>query len=183
MSEEKITIEPNSKTQQNLLNAVGYEALAMFKYMVFAAAAKKDGYQQMAAIFEETAMNEFEHGKLWMKVLDQIGSTEDNLVKSAQAENEETKTIYKQMEADARAEGYTELADQFKEIGEVEGHHMQRFLRLFRSIKSGEVFISNDTIAWKCKNCGYIHYGTTAPDECPACKHPKSYFERFADNY
>lgn len=177
------SFDDKSQTNANLLAAVTAEALAFFKYMVFASKARKEGLEQIAGFFEETAMNELEHGKLWMKALDVIGSTEENLQTAIDNEKNETENVYKSFEQTAREEGLNELADQFKEIGEVEGNHMIRYQKLLKLIQGNEVFKSGDTIMWKCRNCGYIHRGTEAPEECPACKHPKAYFERFVESY
>lgn len=179
-----MSVDIQKKTGENLLKLVGFEALAFFKYLVYAEEAEKDGFKQIAAIFRETAKNEFEHGKIWLKHLENtVGSTQDNLIKAINNENEETKFTYPDMATIAKNEGYDEIAEQLAAVGGVEGHHLERFLRLYKSIKSGEVFVDQDTIAWKCRNCGHIHYGVSAPQECPACKHKQEHFERFADNY
>jgi len=172
-----------SRTEENLWKAFAGESQARNKYTYFAGVAKKEGYQQIAAIFEETADNEKEHAKLALKYLNGIGNTEENLVEAAKGENYEWTTMYKEFEQVAREEGFDEIADFFKEVGEVEEAHERRFKKLLENLRSGEVFKKKETVKWKCRNCGYIHEGAEAPEVCPACKHPQAFFELFCENY
>lgn len=172
-----------SKTEQNLMDAFAGESQARNKYTYFASVAKKAGYEQIAAIFQETADNEKEHAELWFKFLNGIGDTAENLVAAAEGEHYEWTDMYKGMEADARAEGFTQIADFFKEVGEVEEQHEKRYLALLKNLREGKVFKKDKVVKWKCRNCGYIHEGTEAPEKCPACDHPQSYYELYAVNY
>ena len=173
-------VENGKRSKILLEDALIREAMAVFKYMVFAKQAEKDGYQQIAAAFREIAMQEFEHGKLWFERLGlKNGNTEQNLIAAFTGENDETKRFYPDASMIAKEEGYSELAERFKEIGEVEGVHMGKFMKFFELMKSGEFFLENDDIKWRCRNCGYV---TTpmleAPEKCPACLHGREYFER-----
>ena len=172
-----------SKTEQNLKAAFAGESQARNKYTYYAGVAKKEGYEQIAGIFLETADNEKEHAKLWLKFLNGIGNTEENLVDAASGENYEYTTMYKEFEEVARQEGFDEIADFFREVGEVEEAHEKRFLKLLENLRNGEVFKKKETVRWKCRNCGYIHEGPEASEKCPACAHPQSYYEVFCETY
>ena len=151
-----------SKTEQNLMAALAGESQARNKYTYYASKAKKDGYEQIAAIFEETANNEKEHAKLWFKHLNGIGTTEENLLAAAAGENEEWTEMYRVMAEEARAEGFEEIARQFEGVARIEKHHEERYLRLAKNIKENQVFVREDEKCWICKNCGHIHTGKNA---------------------
>lgn len=185
-----------SKTEKNLLASFAGESQARNRYTYFASAAKKEGYEQISAIFLETADNEKEHAKRFFKYLKGgmveitasypagvIGTTLENLAASAQGEHEEWTVLYKEAAETAREEGFKEIAVQFEEIAEVEEKHEQRYLKLQENIKNKTVFKKDTEVEWKCRNCGYIHRGKEAPDICPACKHPQAYYELNATNY
>jgi rubrerythrin len=172
-----------SKTEANLWTAFAGESQAHTKYQYFASQARKDGYEQIAAFFEETANNEKEHAKLWFKALKGIGTTEENLIAAAEGEHEEWTKMYKEMAATAREEGFHALADQFDGVGKVEKSHEERYLKLVENIQNGEVFKKSSIKVWYCRNCGHLEYGTDAPQVCPVCDHPRSYFEIKAENY
>ncbi|NLV21396.1 MAG: rubrerythrin family protein [Syntrophomonadaceae bacterium] len=174
-----------SKTEENLLKAFAGESQARNKYTFWASQAKKEGYEQIAGIFEETAENEKEHAKRLYKFVvgGAIKSTDENLAAAASGENEEYTSMYPEMERIAREEGFDEIADVFREIGEVEEAHEKRFLKLLENIKSNTVFKKPAPVKWKCRNCGYIHEGTEPPELCPACAHPRAYYEVLAENY
>lgn len=173
-----------TKTEQNLKDAFAGESMARNKYTYFASAAKKAGYEQMAALYLETADQEKEHAKLWFKELhDGIGTIEENLVAAAEGENYEWTDMYKRMAEEARAEGFNELAFKFEFVGKVEAAHEKRYLKLLDSLKNDKTFKGDAPLGWKCRNCGYIHEGPDAPEICPTCAHPKAYFERKAENY
>jgi len=172
-----------SKTEANLRKAFSGESEARNKYTYFAGQARKDGFEQIAAIFEETAGNEKEHAKLWFKALGGIGSTADNLISAAEGEHYEWTDMYKKMAEDARAEGFNELALKFEFVGKVEAAHEKRYLKLLDSLKNDKTFKGDAPLGWKCRNCGYIHEGPDAPEICPTCAHPKAYFERKVENY
>lgn len=172
-----------SKTEANLWTAFAGESQAHTKYQYFASQARKDGYEQIAAFFEETANNEKEHAKLWFKALKGIGTTEENLIAAAEGEHEEWTKMYKEMAATAREEGFHALADQFDGVGKVEKSHEERYLKLVENIQNGEVFKKSSIKVWYCRNCGHLEYGTDAPQICPVCDHPRSYFEIKAENY
>jgi len=172
-----------TKTEQNLKDAFAGESMARNKYTYFASAAKKAGYEQMAALYLETADQEKEHAKLWFKELHSIGTMEENLKDAAEGENYEWTDMYKRMAEEARAEGFDELALKFELVGKVEAAHEKRYLKLLDSLKNGKTFKDDAPLGWKCRNCGYIHEGPEAPEICPACAHPKAYFERKAENY
>ncbi len=172
-----------SKTEANLKAAFSGESEARNKYTYFASKAKKDGYQQIAAIFEETANNEKEHAKIWFKLLDGIGSTEDNLKSAAAGEHYEWTQMYAQFAKDAREEGFDDIAVLFDGVAAIEKHHDERYQALLKNIEDGLVFEKSNITIWKCRNCGHIHVGEKAPEVCPVCKHPKAYFEINADNY
>lgn len=173
-----------SKTEANLWKAFAGESMARNKYTYFAGAAKKEGYEQIAAIFEETAGNEKEHAKLWFKELGGIGKTKENLIAAAEGEHEEWTDMYKYMAADAREEGFVRLADMFDAVAKIEKSHEERYLKLAENVQDGKVFKRDDGVfVWYCRNCGHLEYGLEAPDVCPVCSHPQSYFELHADNY
>ncbi len=172
-----------TKTEQNLKDAFAGESMARNKYTFYASAAKKAGYEQMAALYLETADQEKEHAKMWFKELHGIGTPEENLVDAAEGENYEWTDMYKRMAEEARAEGFTELALKFEFVGKVEATHEKRYLKLLDSLKNDKTFKGDAPLGWKCRNCGYIHEGADAPEICPVCAHPKAYFERKAENY
>lgn len=174
-----------SKTEENLWKAFAGESQARNKYGFWASQAKKEGYEQIAGIFEETADNEKEHAKRLYKFLvgGSVPATPENLEAAAQGENEEHTSMYPEMERIAREEGFNEIADVFKEIAEVEEAHEKRFRKLLDNVKRDTVFKKPSPVKWKCRNCGYIHEGTEPPEICPACAHPKAYYEVLAENY
>ena len=172
-----------TKTEKNLLEAFAGESQARNKYTYFASKAKKEGYEQIAAIFLETADNEKEHAKLHFKELDGIGNTSENLKAAASGENFEWTTMYPGMAKEAREEGFDEIAEMFDGIGKVEKKHEERYKKLLKNLEEGKVFKKAGKVYWKCRNCGYIHEGTEAPEECPVCKHPRAYFELLNKNY
>ncbi|HNX92895.1 MAG TPA: rubrerythrin family protein [Syntrophomonas sp.] len=174
-----------SKTEENLMKAFAGESQARNKYTFWASQAKKEGYEQISGFFEETADNEKEHAKRLYKLAigGAIKSTVENLIAAAAGENEEYTSMYPEMEKIAREEGFDEIADVFKEIGEVEEAHEKRYLKLLENIKNNSVFKKPAKVKWKCRNCGYIHEGTEPPEVCPACAHPKAYYELLAENY
>ena len=172
-----------TKTEKNLWEAFAGESQARNKYTYFASMAKKEGYEQLAAIFEETAGNEKEHAKLWFKELGGIGDTAANLKAAAAGENEEWSELYPQFADVADAEGFPEIATVFRKISEVEKRHEARYRKLAANIDAGLVFKRPETREWKCNNCGYIHTGPNAPDMCPACAHPQAHFEIFVETY
>ncbi len=173
-----------SKTEANLWTAFAGESQARNKYTYFASAAKKAGYEQIAAIFEETANNEKEHAKMWFKELGGIGDTVENLKAAAAGENEEWTSMYPEMAATAREEGFTRLAYLFEAVAAIEKEHEERYLKLLSNLESDVVFKSDDeNTLWICRNCGHIHVGKDAPAVCPVCAHPQAYFERRKVNY
>ena len=172
-----------TKTEANLMAAFAGESQARNKYTYYASAAKKAGFVQMANLFEETANQEKEHAKMWFKEFHGIGTPEENLTDAAQGEHEEWTDMYKRMAEEAREEGFTELAKKFELVAEIEAAHERRYLKLLESLKQGETFKGEAPLGWKCNNCGYIHMGDEAPEVCPACAHPKAYFERKVENY
>jgi len=170
-----------SKTETNLKEAFAGESQARNKYTYYAAMAKKEGYEQVAAFFLETAENEKEHAKLHFQALRGIGDTIANLKAAAAGESEEQKSMYPRMAEEARAEGFEEIAKVFEGLGAIEKAHQQRYEFLLKSIQDGSVFKKGKAVAWVCRNCGHIHVGTEAPERCPVCKHPRAYFEVKAD--
>jgi len=174
-----------SKTEQNLMTAFAGESQARNKYTYYASKAKKDGYEQLAAIFEETANNEKEHAKIWFKELHggAIPSTEENLLDAANGENYEWTEMYKEFAETAREEGFTRLAFLFEEVGKIEKEHEQRYLTLLQNVKDDRVFKKDGNKIWVCRNCGHVYEGDKALEVCPVCAHPKSYMEVQADNY
>ena len=174
-----------SKTEQCLMQAFAGESQARNKYNYFASKAKKEGYEQIAALFLETADNEKEHAKLWFKYLEggDIKSTEENLEEAANGENYEWTEMYPEFARVAESEGFKEIAAKFRLVAEIEKRHEERYKKLLNSVKTGVVFVSNDVAVWKCRNCGHIVVGKYAPEICPVCKHPKAFFELNATNY
>ena len=174
-----------SKTEQNLMAAFAGESQARSKYTFYASKAKKDGYEQIAAIFEETANNEKEHAKMWFKELHggSVPSTEENLQDAASGENYEWTDMYEEFAKTAEEEGFVEIAEKFRGVGAIEKEHEKRFLKLLENVKEGLVFSKDGDKIWICRNCGHIHIGKEAPEKCPVCSHPQSYFEIKSDNY
>ncbi|NQT91089.1 MAG: rubrerythrin family protein [Candidatus Omnitrophica bacterium] len=185
-----------TETEKNLLASFAGESQARNRYTYFASVAKKAGYEQIAAIFLETAENEKEHAKRFFNLLEGgeleiqasypagvIGDTSQNLAASAAGENLEWTKLYKEAEETARKEGFDEVADQFKEIAEVEEEHEGRYRKLLKNIGDGAVFKRDSDVKWKCRNCGYVHKGKDAPEVCPACAHPQAYYELLCENY
>ena len=172
-----------SKTEQNLWTAFAGESQARNKYTYFASKAKKDGFEQIAALFLKTAENEKEHAKLWFKELEGIGSTAENLLSAAEGENYEWTDMYEGFARTADEEGFHELAQRFRLVGAVEKHHEERYRALLRNVEMAEVFAKSQVKVWECRNCGHIVVGEKAPEVCPTCNHPQSYFEIHAENY
>ena len=175
----------DSKTYENLKTAFAGESQARNKYTYFASKAKKEGYEQIAAIFEETAANEKEHAKMWFKLLEggEIKSTIDNLKEAADGENYEWTDMYKEFAETARAEGFDKIAFMFEGVAAIEKEHEERYRKLLKNIEDELVFSSEGDTIWVCRNCGHVLIGKKAPEVCPVCNHPKSYFERKANNY
>ena len=188
-----------SETEKNLLKAFAGESQARMRYTYFASVAKKEGYEQISAIFTETADNEKEHAKIFFKHLEKsegmpveitasypagkIGTTKENLLAAANGEHEEWGELYPEFEKVALKEGFKDVAESFHEIAEVEEQHEKRYRKLLKNIEDKKVFKKEKVVRWKCRNCGYVHEGKEAPDECPACKHPQSYYELLEENY
>lgn len=185
-----------TQTEKNLLAAFAGESQARNRYTFFASKAKKEGYEQIAAIFQETADNEKEHAEIFFKHLQGgmleitasypagvIGTTEENLLAAAEGEKEEWGVLYPNFSKTAEKEGFPKIAESFKEIAEVEEHHEKRYRQLRENIKRGRVFKRDKVFKWKCRNCGYVHEGKDAPKVCPACKHPQSYYEILTESY
>lgn len=174
-----------SKTEQNLWAAFAGESQARNKYDYFASQAKKEGFEQISGFFAETALNEKEHAKLFFKFLmgGAIPKTEDNLLAAADGENEEHTSMYPEFAKVAQEEGFEEIAVFFQEIAEVEEEHEKRYRKLLSNLTEGTVFKRPEPIKWRCRNCGYVHEGTEAPEVCPACAHPQAHYEELAENY
>ena len=173
-----------SKTEQNLMAAFAGESQARNKYTYYASKAKKDGYEQIAALFEETARNEKEHAKIWFKLLhDGIPSTEENLLDAAMGENYEWTDMYAGFAEVAKEEGFDHIAYLFSEVAKIEKEHEERYRNLLNNIKEDKVFKREEKMAWICRNCGHVHFGEQAPEICPVCTHPQSYFELRVVNY
>lgn len=185
-----------SETEKNLLKSFAGESQARNRYTFFASVAKKEGYEQIAGIFIETAGNEKEHAEVFFKHLPggdlevtaaypagRIGGTAENLLAAAEGEKLEWGTLYPGFEETAREEGFKEVAESFEEIAEVEERHERRFRKLLENVMNGTVFKRDEAVPWKCRNCGYVHVGKEPPKECPACQHPQSYYELLAENY
>ncbi len=185
-----------TKTEKNLLAAFAGESQARMRYTYFASKAKKEGYEQISAIFTETADNEKEHAEIFFKHLQGgdveiiaeypagvIGNTAENLLAAAEGEKMEWGTLYPDFEKTAEEEGFPMVAHSFREIGKVEAYHERRYRKLLENVKKNQVFKKDKVVKWKCRNCGYVHEGKEAPDVCPACQHKQSYYEIWAENY
>ena len=172
-----------TKTEQNLMTAFAGESQARNKYTYFASVAKKAGYEQIAAIFLQTAENEKEHAKLWFKALGELGNTAENLLHAAEGENYEWTDMYDTFAKEAEEEGFTELAAQFRGVAAIEKTHEERYRALLSNVETKTVFEKSGVMVWECRNCGHIMVGTKAPDTCPVCKHPQAYFEIHQKNY
>ena len=174
-----------SKTEKNLMEAFAGESQARNKYTYYASRAKKDGYEQIAAIFQETADNEKEHAKLWFKLLHggAVPTTEENLADAAAGENFEWTDMYARMAKEAKEEGFDKIAYLFEAVGKIEKEHEERYRKLLANVENGTVFEAGEVKIWKCRNCGHIVVGTKAPEICPVCEHPRAYFEIKAENY
>lgn len=172
-----------SKTEQNLMAAFAGESQARNKYDYYASKAKKDGYEQIAAIFQETANNEKEHAKMWFKLFHGINATMDNLADAAAGENYEWTEMYRDFAKIAEEEGFYDIADKFRGVAAIEKAHEERYKKLAQNIENNEVFAKLDECVWVCRNCGHIHIGKTAPAVCPVCAHPQAYFELRSDNF
>ncbi len=173
-----------SKTEKNLLTAYAGESQARNKYTFYASKAKKDGFVQIAQLFEETANNEKEHAKIWFKLLnDGIKDTAANLLDAAQSENYEWTDMYANFAKEAKQEGFDKIAFLFEEVGKIEKEHEMRYRKLLENVETKKVFIKDDIVVWECSNCGHIHVGKAAPQVCPVCDHPQAYFKLNAKNY
>ena len=174
-----------TKTERNLQDAFAGESMARNKYTYFASKARKDGYEQIAALFEETANNEKEHAKLWYKFLHggEIGDTMENLREAAEGENYEWTDMYDRMAREADEEGFHDLAEQFRGVAAIEKAHEERYRALLKNVETKAVFEKSGVTVWECRNCGHIVVGTAAPETCPVCKHPQAYFEVRKENY
>ena len=172
-----------TQSEKNLMTAFAGESEARNKYTFFASVAKKQGFEQIAALFLKTADNEKEHAKLWFKELNGIGDTADNLKAAAAGENYEWTDMYDNFAKTAEEEGFPELAARFRLVGAIEKHHEERYRALLHNIEMAEVFAKSEGKVWECRNCGHIVVGTQAPEVCPTCNHPQSYFEVHAENY
>ena len=172
-----------SRTEKNLMAAFAGESQARNKYTYFASVAKKEGYEQIAEIFQQTADNEKEHAKLWFKALGGISNTAENLVSAANGENEEWTEMYPEFARVAREEGFVALALQFEAVAKIEKEHEERYRKLLENVETAQVFAKAGITVWVCRNCGHIHMAETAPKVCPVCLHPQAYFEVKANNY
>lgn len=172
-----------SRTEANLLAAFAGESQARNKYTYFASVAKKEGYEQIARIFEKTAENEKEHAKMWFKELGELGTTEENLLAAAQGENYEWTEMYAEFAKVAREEGFNQIAFKFEAVAKIEKSHEERYQALLKNVKENRVFEKTDVVVWECRNCGHLHIGTKAPNVCPVCNHPLSFFEVRKENY
>ncbi len=172
-----------TKTEKNLEAAFAGESQARNKYTYFASKAKKDGFEQISALFLKTADNEKEHAKMWFKELNGIGDTAENLESAAQGENFEWTDMYEEFAKTAEEEGFCELAEKFRMVGEIEKKHEERYRALLKNVETAKVFEKSEIKIWECRNCGHIAIGTKAPEVCPVCAHPQSYFEIHAENY
>jgi rubrerythrin len=196
MEMNKMKSIKGTKTEKNLLAAFAGESQARNRYTFYASKAKKEGYEQISALFQETADNEKEHAEVFFKHLQggeveiiaeypagKIGTTEQNLLAAAEGEKMEWGTLYPDFAQTAKDEGFPEVAASFETIGEVEAYHEKRYRKLLENIKNDKVFKKDKAVKWKCRNCGYVHEGSDAPEICPACKHPKSYYEIWSEPY
>ena len=172
-----------SKTEKNLWEAFAGESQARNKYTYYASKAKKDGFEQIAAFFTETADNEKEHAKIWFKLLEGIGTTTENLKRAAHGENYEWTDMYARMAKEADEEGFTDIARLFRGVAKIEKEHEERYRALLKNIEDGTVFKKNEKSVWICRNCGHIHDAIEAPEKCPVCDHPKAYFMLRVINY
>ncbi len=174
-----------TKTEKNLNAAFAGESQARVKYQFYASKAKKEGYEQIAEIFQETSDNEKEHAKIWYKLLhaNVVPDTVENLKDAIAGEEYEETEMYVKFAKEAREEGFEEIAKLFEEVGKIEAKHEERYRKLLKNVEDGMVFKADGVTVWKCRNCGYIHIGDSAPEECPVCKHPQAYFEIQAQNY
>lgn len=172
-----------TQTEKNLMAAFSGESEARNKYTYFASKAKKEGFEQIAALFQKTADNEKEHAKMWFKELNGLGDTAENLLSAAEGENYEWTDMYKGFAETAEAEGFDELAAKFRMVAEIEKHHEERYRKLLQNVETAKVFEKSEVKVWECRNCGHIVVGTKAPEICPVCAHPKAYFEVHAENY
>ena len=172
-----------SKTEKNLMEAFAGESQARNKYTYFASVAKKEGYQQIAAIFEQTANNEKEHAKLWFKALGELGDTAKNLLSAAEGENYEWTDMYDKFAKEAEEEGFVELAEKFRMVAAIEKSHEERYRKLLSNVEMKAVFEKSEETMWECRNCGHLVMGKKSPEICPVCAHPQSYFEVRKENY
>ena len=172
-----------SKTEKNLWAAFAGESQARNKYTYFASVAKKEGYEQIAAIFEATANNEKEHAKMWFKALGELGNTAENLLHAAIGENYEWTEMYEQFAQEAEEEGFTKIAAQFRMVAKIEKAHEERYRALLNNVEMQAVFAKSEMTMWECRNCGHLVMGKKAPELCPVCEHPQSYFEVRKENY
>lgn len=174
-----------SKTEKNLQEAFAGESMARNKYDYFASKAKKEGFEQIAAIFQETALNEKEHAKMWFKYLEggSVKGTAENLLAAAEGENYEWTDMYQKFAEDAEAEGFTEIANKFRKVAEVESEHERRYRALLKNVEENKVFLKDGETAWQCRNCGAIVISKEAPEVCPVCDHPQAYFEIAKKNW
>ncbi len=172
-----------TKTEKNLETAFAGESQARNKYTYFASVAKKEGFEQISALFLKTADNEKEHAKMWLKELQGIGNTAENLAEASNGENYEWTDMYEEFAKTAEAEGFKELAEKFRMVGAIEKHHEERYRALLKNVEAKKVFEKSEVKVWECRNCGHIAVGTKAPEVCPVCAHPRSYFEVHAENY
>ena len=179
----KTTKYSGSQTEKNLEAAFAGESQARNKYTYFASVAKKQGFEQIANLFLKTADNEKEHAKMWFKELNGIGDTAENLLAAAEGENDEWTDMYEDFAKTAEEEGFTELAHKFRLVAAIEKHHEERYRALLRNVETAEVFKRSEIKVWECRNCGHIVVGKEAPEVCPVCNHPQSYFEIHAENY
>ena len=179
----KETKYAGTQTEKNLMAAFAGESEARNKYTYFASKAKKEGFEQIAALFLKTADNEKEHAKLWFKELNGIGDTAENLLSAAEGENYEWTDMYDGFAKTADEEGFHELAQRFRLVAAIEKHHEERYRALLHNVEMAEVFAKSEVMVWECRNCGHIVVGEKAPEVCPTCNHPKSYFEIHAENY
>ena len=178
-------LSKSSKTWKNLEQAFAGESQAAIKYQYYASQAKKDGFEQISAVFDETSHNEKEHAKIWYKLMHdgKVDGTSKNLELAAAGENYEWTDMYKHFAEEARAEGYDDIAEKFEQVAAIEKEHEHRYLTLKEKVDQDIVFKSDKVTVWKCRNCGYIYVGETAPETCPVCAHPKAFFEVRAENY
>ena len=172
-----------TKTEKNLWEAFAGESMARNKYTYFASVAKKEGYEQISALFLKTAENEKEHAKLWFKELGELGKTTENLQHAAEGENFEWTDMYERMAREAEEEGFPELAAKFRGVGAIEKMHEERYRQLLQNVETAKVFEKSEVKVWECRNCGHIVVGTKAPEICPVCNHPQAYFEVHAENF